>query len=119
MKRILLSLVCAAGLVLGISACTPQEMSKDAIRKHFPAAQHEKAIAVATCESGLNPAAQSPGGGNVGLFQINKQTWQGEVQRMGYQWNQMTDPYVNAKVARMVFDEAGGNWRPWSCRNAR
>ncbi len=118
MKRILLSLVCAAGVLIGLSACTPQETSKDAIRKHFPAEQHGKAIAVAECESGLNPMATSAGGGNVGLFQINRQTWADDVQRMGYQWNQMTDPYVNAKVARMIFNEAGGSWRPWGCSRA-
>lgn len=112
MKRILISLVCAVGLVVGISACTPQEMSKDAIRKHFPAAQHEKAIAVAQCESGLNPAAVSSRGANVGLFQINT-VHKPMVQQMGYQWDQMTDPYVNAKVARELFNDRG--WAPWSC----
>lgn len=119
MKRILVTIVCSVGLIIGIAACTPEEMAKDAIRKHFPEAQQDKAIAVARCESGLNPAVSSPGGGNVGLFQINRQTWQPTVERMGYEWTQMTDPYVNAKVARMVFDEAGGTWGPWSCRNAR
>lgn len=112
MKRILISLVCAVALAIGISACTPEEMSKDAIRMHFPAAQQDKAIAVARCESGLNPAAVSPGGRNVGLFQINT-VHRATVQQMGYQWDQMTDPYVNAKVARVLFNSSG--WQPWRC----
>lgn len=115
MKRILLSLVCVAGLVLGLSACNPQEVSKDAIRQNFPEAS-SKAIAVAQCESGLNPEAVSAGGRNIGLFQINS-VHQPMVQRMGYQWDQMTDPYVNSKVARRLYDNAGG-WGPWSCRHA-
>lgn len=117
MKRILLSVVCVAGLVLGLSACNPEEMSKDAIRQHFPEAP-DKAIAVAECESGLNPSAMSPGGQNVGLFQINRVAWADTVQRMGYSWDQMTDPYVNTKVARVVYDSSGG-WGPWSCRRAQ
>lgn len=112
MKRILLSAVCVAGLVLGLSACNPQEQSKDAIRQHFPAAQHDRAIAIAQCESGLNPKAVSPGGGNWGLFQINT-VHKPMVQKMGYSWDQITDPYVNSKVARTLYNQSG--WSPWSC----
>jgi hypothetical protein len=115
-KRILLSAVCVAGLVLGLSACNPQETSKDAIRQYFPESQ-EKAIAVADCESGLNPKAVSPGGTNVGLFQINT-VHKPTVQQMGYSWDQMTDPYVNSKVARKIYRDSGNSWRPWGCRNA-
>lgn len=112
MKRILLTALCVAGLMFSVTACNSQDVSRDAIRKNFPAAQHDKAIAVAQCESGLNPQAVSPGGGNWGLFQINK-VHQGMVERMGYRWDQITDPYVNSKVARVLFDQSG--WRPWSC----
>lgn len=115
MKRILLSLVCVVGLVLGLSACSPQEMSKDAIRQYFPEVS-DKAIAVAQCESGLNPAAVSAGGGNVGLFQINT-VHRPMVQQMGFDWSQMKDPYVNTRVARRLYDSSGG-WGPWSCRHA-
>lgn len=118
MKRILLPLLCAAALVVGLAACDPQEVSKDAIRQHFPAAQHNKAIAVAQCESGLNPGAVSPGGGNWGLFQVNT-VHRPMVERMGYRWEQMKDAYVNARVARVIYDDSlqrtGNGWRPWSC----
>jgi soluble lytic murein transglycosylase-like protein len=73
------------------------------------------AIGVARCESGLNPAAVSRGGGNWGLFQINK-VHAKRVANLGYQWNDLLDPRVNAIVAKTIFDESG--WRPWACRHA-
>jgi hypothetical protein len=33
---------------------------------------------------------------------------------MGYRWDQILDPNVNAAVARAIYDEQG--WRPWACR---
>jgi len=119
-KRTLLSLLCVVGLVLGAAACTPEEQSKAAIRQYFPEAQHDKATRVADCESGLDPEAVSPGGGNWGLFQINT-VHKPMVQSMGYSWSQITDPYVNAKVARRIYDDAlrrGSGWTPWACRYA-
>jgi hypothetical protein len=73
------------------------------------------AIGVARCESGLRPEAISRGGGNWGLFQINK-VHRGRVERMGYQWNDLLDARVNALVAKSIFDEQG--WGPWACRHA-
>lgn len=119
MKRILLPLLCVIGLVLGASACSPREESKAAIREYFPE-QYDKAVRVATCESGLDPEAVSPGGGNWGLFQINT-VHKPMVQRMGYSWSRITEPHVNAKVARVIYDDAdrrGNGWSPWSCGNA-
>jgi len=81
----------------------------DAIRRHFPA-EYEKAVRVATCESGLDPRAVSSGGGNHGLFQINN-VHRGRVASMGYSWSDIYDPYVNARVARTIYNESG--WSPW------
>ncbi|HXH58578.1 transglycosylase SLT domain-containing protein [Iamia sp.] len=117
MKRILLPVLCIVGLAVGASACTPEDLSKDAIRQNFPSSQHDKATRVADCESSLNPEAVSPGGGNWGLFQINT-VHKPMVERMGYSWEQITDPYVNAKVARRIFADAGDTWGPWACRGA-
>jgi len=75
----------------------------------------ESAIRVARCESGLNPAAISKGGGNWGLFQINT-AHRSRVARMGFQWEDLLDPAVNSIVAKAIFDEQG--WRPWGCRRA-
>ena len=114
MKRTLLVLVACFGLVVALSACyrSPHPPAYDAIYRNFPSAQHNKAIAVAKCESGMNPRAVSPGGGNHGLFQINS-VHKGMVQSMGYSWTRIYDPYVNAKVARVLWNQSG--WRPWGC----
>jgi hypothetical protein len=116
-KRILLPVLCVVALAVGAAACTPEDVSKDAIRQNFPSSEHGKAIRVADCESSLNPEAVSPGGGNWGLFQINT-VHKPMVQRMGYSWEQIKDPYVNSKVARRIFADAGNTWGPWGCRQA-
>ena len=77
---------------------------------------YDQAVAVARCESGLDPNAVSAGGYNWGLFQINV-VHKSRVEAMGYSWDQITDPYVNAAVARSIYDDAGG-WGPWGCRRA-
>jgi hypothetical protein len=116
-KRFALSLVLVAGLVLGFTACDEPTQVQVAIQQSFPGSLQAKAVRVAKCESGLNPRAVSPGGGNHGLFQINN-VHKGRVQSMGYSWSQIYDPFVNAKVARAIFDASGGSWQPWGCRNA-
>jgi soluble lytic murein transglycosylase-like protein len=88
---------------------------EDAIATYFGDV-YDQAIGVARCESGLDPNAVSPGGGNWGLFQINAVHRQ-RVADMGYSWDQILDPYVNAAVARSIYDDAGG-WGPWGCRGA-
>ena len=80
----------------------PRTLSKLAIQRYFPE-QYDKALAVATCESGLDPAAVSPGGGNWGLFQINL-IHADLVGSLGYQWSDLTNPVVNAHVARVIYD---------------
>jgi hypothetical protein len=88
---------------------------EDAIATYFGDV-YDKAIRVARCESGLNPSAVSAGGGNWGLFQINT-VHRALVESMGYSWDQILDPYVNAAVARHIYDNAGG-WGPWGRRYA-
>ena len=103
----------ACDLSAGASAEAPSP-AQDAINYYFGDIA-DQATRVAECESGMDPNAVSPGGGNWGLFQINK-IHQGLVESMGYSWDQILDPYVNAKVARRLYDASG--WRPWGCRNA-
>ena len=85
---------------------------KAIITEVFGEANAPSAIRVATCESGLNPRAISKGGGNWGLFQINK-VHQQRVARMGYAWEDLLDPRVNSNVAKAIFDDSG--WGPWAC----
>jgi hypothetical protein len=78
-------------------------------------AHGREAIGVASCESHLHPTSVSRGGGNWGLFQINRAHAQ-RVANMGYRWEDLLDARVNALVAKSIFDEQG--WRPWACRGA-
>jgi hypothetical protein len=117
-KRIVLPLVAAIALLVGASGCTPEAESRDAITKWFPDWAEAKAIRVADCESGLNPDAISPGGGNWGLFQLNRTTWEPTARSMGYTWSQVLDPYINSKIALQVYKAAGNSFSPWGCRNA-
>jgi hypothetical protein len=110
-KRIAISAVAAVAILIGVSACNSQDLSRLAIERYFPE-QYDKALEVATCESGLDPAAVSPGGGNWGLFQINL-VHAGLVGSMGYPWADLTNPVVNAHVARVIYDQSG--WGAWSC----
>ena len=100
-------------LVLALGACT----SEDIIRMSFAERgatpqQQEQAVQVARCESGLNGFAISPGGGNWGLFQINR-VHAGRVAAMGYSWEQMRNSWENSVVAADIWAQQG--WRPWSC----
>lgn len=117
MKR-LLPLLLVAGLLLGSTGCSKEEVSWNAIADVFPDWIENKAISVANCESRLQYDAVSPGGGNWGLFQINRRTWERTVNNMGYSWNQTLDPYINAEIALYIWSAAGGSWQPWGCRNA-
>jgi hypothetical protein len=110
-KRILISAVAGLALVIAASACSAEDVSRSAIQYYFPD-QYDKALSVATCESNLNPSAVSPGGGNWGLFQINK-IHASLVASLGYQWSEMTNPFLNARVARIIYNQSG--WRAWSC----
>lgn len=104
-------------LLLSTTGCTPQEISKQAIRQTFPASVVDKAMRVAHCESRYIPNAVSRSG-DYGLFQINRVTWEKTVKGWGYTWGQMFDPYINSRVALRIYRLAGNSWRPWSCRNA-
>ncbi len=94
----------------------PVEVPADAVHQAIAAYfgdAYSEAVAIAECESGLNPNAVSSGGGNWGLFQINV-THRDMVEGMGYSWDQILDPWVNSDVAYTLY--AGSGWQPWACR---
>jgi hypothetical protein len=91
---------------------TPDEV-KLIITEVFGPADGPAAIRVAHCESRLNPKAISRGGGNWGLFQLNT-VHRKRVESMGYKWEDVLDPWVNARIAKQMFD--GSGWRPWACK---
>lgn len=100
-------------VVFALSACTPEDMIRVAFSERGATqVQQDQAIRVAHCESTLRPEAVSPGGGNWGLFQINR-IHRARVEAMGYTWDQMLMPYQNAQVAAAIWSEQG--WQPWTC----
>lgn len=107
MQRIPRILAGALG-VLALGACTPQLY----IGTVFGDRAGE-ATSVASCESGLNPAARSAGGGNHGLFQINNVHARQFTRVTGLPWDARYDPDANAHFARWLYDTQG--WEPWGC----
>jgi hypothetical protein len=98
-----------------VVAVAPAPGSVEAIIADVFGPNARAAIGVARCESHLNPGAISRGGGNWGLFQINR-AHRARVEAMGYRWEDLLDARVNSLVAKSIFDEQG--WRPWGCRAA-
>jgi hypothetical protein len=99
-------------------APTPGTYSRSQVESQIRAAwqgDDDKAVAVADCESGLNPQASSPSGVNLGLWQMTRSTWQayggpGDDPRN-------SSPYVQTQVAWRLFSARG--WSPWpGCANA-
>jgi hypothetical protein len=87
--------------------------SVEGIIQRYFGASASKAISVARCESGLNPRAVSPGGGNHGLFQINN-VHQGTFQSVtGAPWSAVYDAETNARFAHWLWSQQG--WGPWAC----
>ena len=109
LRRLAMCVLAVGGL--GLAACHPASTVTDAINTQFGSLAGQ-ATAIAECESGLDPHAISPGGGNWGLFQINTvhKPW---VESLGYSWDQMLDPYANAHVAKLLYNQSG--WQPWTC----
>lgn len=97
------------------SACEPNT-PREAVQHHWgsltPCANR-----IVQRESGWNPAAVSPGGGNIGLFQLNAyhKTW--IRNELGYSWQDLKQPSKNARAARVLYNKAqaqyGDGWQPW------
>lgn len=68
----------------------------------------DKAIAVADCESGLNPRASSSGGTYLGLWQFHIETWRSYG---GSGDPRDHSPHVQTQVAWRVFADHG--WGAW------
>lgn len=79
-----------------------------------------KATRVAQCESQMNPNAVSRTNDH-GLMQINIM-WRKPghsdpvADWIGRHWDQVYDPFVNAQMARRIYDAYG--WGMWSCGRA-
>ena len=84
------------------------------IRSAF-GAQGDNAVAVARCESGLNPTAYNPAGPYYGLFQIgahHASNFQAVTGVSLAQGGRQAGP--NVQYAKWLYDHSG--WGQWGCR---
>jgi hypothetical protein len=97
------------------SGLTGADLAADAATQaRFPSSQIPMAVAVAKLESTFNPRAHNNyGQGVFGMWQINKQAHQALIAT-----GDPYDPYVNARMAYSVWQDAGGSWSPWSTKGA-
>lgn len=92
------------------SASTGSRGIQARIRRVF-GAYGSAAIAVARCESSLNPNAYNPSGA-AGLFQIMPGTWAGTAQARRSRYNAA----ANIAGAHEIFVRDGYSWREWTCK---
>src|SRR5688572_19505642 len=111
--------IAAATMVLALGACTPREVVGVIFGEHADEAwvvvAGDGTLPCRTGESGGNPEARSPGGGNHGLFQINNVHRSSFEQVTGRPWE--TGRYeadANTAFAKWLFDRQG--WGPWTCK---
>jgi hypothetical protein len=64
-----------------------------------------------TVQSGLDPGKNNEF--SVGLLQINTQAHMDKLTRRGWGVEDLRDPLKNLTIAKEVFDEAGGSFKPW------
>lgn len=104
------------GVAAGPVAVTGEgaDLARSVAALHWQGQNLEIAVAVSLAESGGDPtetnrntdAARST---DYGLWQINGH-WHPE-KLAGGDWR---DPAANARMAKAVWDEAGGSWTPWT-----
>jgi hypothetical protein len=108
---------CGVGIVaLFTTACGPTS-PQDAVRSHWGDRLYPCAAKIVQRESRWTPTAVSPGGGNIGLFQLNSyhKTW--IKNELGYSWTDLKDAKKNAHAAKVLSAKAhkqyGDGWQPW------
>jgi hypothetical protein len=89
---------------------TEREEIEDLIRETFPE-DPDRALAIANCESNLNPNAWSPTH-DGGVFQIHVPVHEERLTELGLD---IWDPEDNVRFARLLYEERG--WRPWVCND--
>ncbi len=98
------------------TACTPEEVARDAIATYW-GPYTACAERIVDRESNFQADAVNPSSGTTGLFQIHPThaTWIRNT--YGYSFSEMTDPYKNSRVAKGLSSEAhryyGDGWQPW------
>jgi hypothetical protein len=79
----------------------------------FPAAELDKAVLVARCESNYDPAAYNPAGPYLGLYQHSLTYWEARAASAGWAGASIYDASANTAVtAWLVARDGWGHW-PW------
>lgn len=87
---------------------------EEIIHAHFGPAG-DQAVAIARCESGLNPSARNPAG-YYGLFQLNVSHAASFEAVTGQPFDQAwSDADANTRYAKYMYDRSG--WSAWGCRH--
>jgi hypothetical protein len=94
---------------------------KTYIQTYFPANEVNKAIAIASCESGLNPsevsAPNANGSRDWGVFELNDGgTLENLLAESSFSTTnlvQALNPQWNVQAAALLFSQRG--WAPWVC----
>lgn len=93
-----------------LAPCPRPTSIPDMIRAEFGASANF-ALAVARCESGLNPRATGAAA-ERGIFQIHPVN-RGWLNRNGFTWSQMYEAGPNIRAAALMWRQNG--WGPWTC----
>lgn len=108
----LVALVLTLSLLVAVG-CEDRRSPTDQAVGWFPPSQRAAARCIVLHESTNNPRAVSPGGGNLGLFQINR-VHAAAFQRLTHKsFNPGAfDPRLNGQFARFLWNSTG--WAAWS-----
>lgn len=107
-------------LIEAVTNWTPERIIQE-IRETFPEMPNT-AVAIAKCESGLIADIQSHHilsygrEQSFGIMQIHAKSWHQVAINLGYN-EYKTDVSDNLKMARYIFDKAGGEFTDWTCYN--
>ena len=115
MRKGIVAIALGLTALFAVSACMPTD-PQGAV-EHWWGDLTPCANQIVQRESGWNPAAVSPGGGNIGLFQINATHKAWIASELGYSWEDLKDPAKNARTAKVIYNKAqaqyGDGWQPW------
>lgn len=96
-------------------ALSSSQIAQYAANAGFTGSALQTAVAIALAESSGNPSVVGDTnitpGGSVGLFQINL------AAHPEYSAAELMDPQANADAAYAIYEDAGGQFTPWTTYN--
>lgn len=109
-------LLAVVALAFTTTACSPEEVAKDAIKTHWGgnAACAERIV---ERESRFQSGAVNSSSGATGLFQLMPLHASWIKAELGYDFSEMKDPYKNAEAAKLLSEKNyrayKDGWAPW------